>query len=63
MSQVDEGLCKLFVNLNRAHLVEEIRAGLAERVVRLPPAGDDADLALERVVHRGQADGNDVVPV
>ena len=47
----------------RTHLVEQIGAGLAERVVRLAPAGDDADLALERVVHRGQADRDDVVPL
>ena len=47
----------------RTHLVEQIGAGLAERVVRLAPAGDDADLALQRVVHRRQADGDDVVPL
>ena len=45
------------------YLVQQIGAGLPERVVRLSPSGDDADLPLQRVVHGGQADGDDVVSV
>ena len=50
------------MNCNAIHLVEQIGSGLAEGVVRLAPSGDDADLALQRVVHRRQADRDDVVP-
>ena len=51
------------LKFDEAHLVEQIGSGLAEGVVRLAPSGDDADLALQRVVHRRQADRNDIVPI
>ena len=51
------------LKFNQSHLVEQIGSGLAEGVVRLAPSGDDADLALQRVVHRRQADRDYVVPL
>ncbi len=45
------------------HLVQQVGAGLSERVVRLAPARHHPDLALQRVLPGRQADGDDIFSV